>query len=304
MLMHAIDSYLAVRRTAGYDLTDREGFLRSFARFAAERGENHLRTETAIQWARLGSSPPQWDRRIKEIIRFARHVHAEDPRHEVPSQGIFGYHPRPQRTPFIWSPTDLCRLIEEASRLPPPGSIRPLTYAALFSLLAATGLRISEAMALQLDDIGLDGLLVRQTKFRKSRLVPLHKTATAGLERYLVHRRRIGGADEHLFVSDRGRPLRYPTVFAIFDRLRRTLDLGLGPGGSRPRIHDLRHTFAVRALEACPGNNEEIHRHILALSTYLGHANVADTYSYLHVTPQLMVAIAQVSEPFSKGDAR
>ena len=94
MLMQAIDSYLAVRRTVGYDLTDREGFLRSFARFADERGETHLRAETAIEWARLGSSPPQWDRRIKEIIRFARHVHAEDPRHEIPPQGIVAHPPQ------------------------------------------------------------------------------------------------------------------------------------------------------------------------------------------------------------------
>lgn len=304
MLMQAIDSYLAVRRAGGFDLFEREGFLRSFATFASERGETHVRTQSAIDWARLGSSPPQWDRRIKEVIRFARHVHAEDPRHHIPAQAIFGHFPRPQRTPFIYSDADLRRLIEEAFRLMPLGSIRPQTYGTLFSLLAATGLRISEAIALRLDSVSKDGLVIRNTKFRKSRLVPLHPTAEAGIERFLVHRRTVGGTATEVFVTEGGCPLRYRTVCGVFHRLLLKIGLRPRPGAPNPRIHDLRHRFAVRALETCPSGRERIHQHMLALSTYLGHANIADTYWYLRATPQLLLDLAQASESFAEGAAR
>lgn len=303
MLMHAIDAYLAVRRAAGYDLSERAGFLRSYARFAQTLGQTHVRGQTAIDWARLGSSPPQWDRRLKEVIRFARHVHAEDARHEIPPNGVFGHHPRRQRVPFIYSPQDLRRLVEEALRLPPVGSIRPHTYGTLFSLLAATGLRISEALSLRLDDVGEDGLVIRKTKFKKSRLVPLHDTAVAGIQRYLVPRRAVGGTEDHLFVTERGRPLSYRKVLDTFLALVQAIGLHPGPGLPGPRIHDVRHTFAVRAIEACP-DGHRVDRHMLALSTYLGHASVADTYWYLHATPQLMARIAESSETFARGGLR
>jgi len=304
MLMHDVERYLAGRRAVGYDLVDREGFLRSFAGFAAARRESRVRTDSAVAWARLGSSPAQCERRLAEVIRFARHVHAEDARHEIPPRGLFGHHAPRQRPPCLWSPAELRRLLDAASHLTPPGSLRPRTYVALFSLLAATGLRVSEALALRLGDLGPEGLTIRRTKFRKSRLVPLHDTAVAGLERYLVHRRRVGGSDDHLLVSERGRPLCYNTVSSVFQRLRRKVAPGPGPGGLLPRIHDLRHGFAVRALETCPRGRQSVGRHMLALSTYLGHVHVADTYWYLHVTPQLLADIAEASEAFVRGDAR
>ena len=302
MLMRAVDSYLAVRRATGYDLTDREWFLRSFARFAQERRETHVQAQSAIDWAGLGTNPPQRDRRLQEVIRFARHMHAEDSRHEVPAREVFGHHPTRQRPPFIYSPQDVHRLIEGASRLSPHGSIRPQTYRTLFSLLAATGMRISEALALTLDDLSADGLLIRQTKFHKSRLLPLHDTVVAGIEHYLTQRRKVGGTDDHLFVTERGRPLVYKAVLAVFYRMRRRIGLG-EPGRPSPRIHDLRHTWAVRALEACPGGRDRIHRHMVAVSTYLGHAHIGDTYWYLRATPQLLSNIAEASERFHQGGA-
>jgi integrase len=301
MLMQAVDSCLAVRRAAGYDLIDREWFLRSFARFSQARGESYIQVQSAIDWAGLGPNPAQRDRRLQEVIRFARHVRAEDSRHEIPPRGVFGYHPTRQRSPYIYSPRDIVRLLEEARRLSPRASIRPQTYHTLFSLLAATGMRISEALALKLDDVSAEGLLIRQTKFHKTRLLPLHDTAVAGIERYRTHRRKVGGVDDHLLVTEHGRPLVYKAVLPVFYRMRRRIGLDFGPGKRSPRIHDLRHTWAVRALEACPEGRDRIHRHMIAVSTYLGHAHIGDTYWYLRATPQLLAGIAQASERAATG---
>lgn len=189
-----------------------------------------------------------------------------------------------------------------ASRLGPSGSLRPHMYRTLFALLACTGLRISEALALQFGDITPNGLLIRKTKFHKARLVPLHETAVDGLEDYLIRRRRVGGADNHVFISLRGQGVRYYTVYETFRSLVQALGLEPETGRPSPHLHSLRHSFAVRVLEACPQGRDCINRHMLALSTYLGHSRVTDTYWYLETTPQLMVDIADACERFTKGE--
>jgi integrase len=194
------------------------------------------------------------------------------------------------------------RLLGAAARLPPTGSIRPTTYVTLLSLLFSTGLRISEALALKLEDVTTDGLVVRQSKFRKSRLVPLHSTAMEGLARYLTVRTRIGTPDRSVFISLRGSGLAYPTVCTTFLALSRSSGLRAGPGTPGCCLHDARHTFAVRSLESCRGRGaEEIARHILALSTYLGHAHPSDTFWYLHATRTLMQGIAAAGESLFGG---
>lgn len=301
MLTRAVASYLEVRRALGFRLCVPERLLRSFARFAAAREEVHVRAQTAIDWAALGTSAAQRARRLESVIQLARHVRAEDDAHELPPVGVFGPARRPRRPPFIFARADVGRLLAAASRLGPPGSLRPHTYRTLFALLAATGLRISEALALRLDDVTPDGLVIRQTKFRKYRLVPLHESAVVALGRYLAQRRSVGGCDTHVFVSCRGRPFAYITVFKTFRTLVRAIGLPPGPGGRTARLHDLRHTFAVRALEACPHDRDRITRHMLALSTYLGHSHVAHTYWYLEATPHLMGDIAATCEAFITG---
>lgn len=300
MLTQATQSYLAVRRTAGFTLVDTEFILRSFCRHAEAQGETHVVAQSVVAWAARASSPPQRDRRLRTLILFARYARAEDPRHEVPPADVFGRPRRRRPVPFIFSPTDIGRLVEQASRLGPPRSLRPRTYQTLFALLAATGLRISEALKLRLGDLTPDGLIIREAKFRKSRLVPLHDTVTAGLGRYLKHRLRVGTEDDYLFVSSAGRRLTYSPVFRTF---RSLVDaLGLAPQRSRkPRLHDLRHTFAVRALESCGTHRRHVGQHMLALSTYLGHVGVKHTYWYLQATPLLMTDIAQATERFVKG---
>ncbi|MCK4306117.1 MAG: tyrosine-type recombinase/integrase [Candidatus Eisenbacteria sp.] len=301
MLMKAVDSYLSIRRAAGFELEVPEYLLRSFARFATGHGETHVTTRTAIEWASQAPSLSQRDHRLKTVIRMARHLKAEDERHEVPPNGVFGYR-KTRRVPFLYTQTDINRLIQAASQLGPPGSLRPHTYSTLLALLSVTGLRISEALALCLGDVTADGLIIRRTKFQKSRLAPLHETTDAGLERYLVRRRRAAPTDDHVFISLQGTGLSRSGVQWTFRNLLKTIGLEPKPGGRRPRIHDLRHGFAIRVLEDCPEGRDNVGRHMLALSTYLGHANISDTYWYLEATPNLMRDIADASEAFLKGD--
>lgn len=301
MLMKAIDTYLGTRRAAGFELEVPEYLLRSFARFASERGEQHVRTATVVEWAGQAPSRGQRHHRLGTVTRFARYVQAEDGRHEIPPADVFGPK-RSRRVPFIYTQEDSKRLIRAASHLGPEGSLRPHTYSALLALLFSTGLRISEALALRSNDITPDGLVIRKAKFQKSRLVPLHQTAEEGLSRYLQHRKRVCCRNDHIFVSVRGRGLERSGVYWTFVNLLKSTGLDPGTGGRRPRIHDIRHTFAVRALRACPEGRDNIGRHMLALSTYMGHANISDTYWYLESTPHLMQDIQNACDVFLKGD--
>jgi integrase len=193
------------------------------------------------------------------------------------------------------------RLLHAAAQLTPSGSIRPATYTTLFSLITATGLRISEALKLQLPDMTNDGLLIRETKFQKNRLVPVHESTRQGLQHYLAIRQGTKTASSTIFISPRGVALPYSTVIRTFLCLVRSLGLREGPGVSGCRIHDLRHTFAVRSLEQCQGDRQAVARHIVALSTYLGHAHVSDTYWYLQATNTLLTDVASVCEALHQG---
>ena len=299
MLAQAVDDYLAVRRAAGFKLKSAERYLRYFVRFADARGETHVQAKSAIDWASEAKSEVERHRRYQCLIGFARFMHVEEPRHEIPPARVFcGYLPRP--TPYLFTDEELRRLIGAAAHLGPPGSLRPQTYKTLFTLLAVTGLRPAEAYALCRDDITHDGLTIRKTKFGKSRLVPIHESTRCALEHYLEQRARVGWDDAHVFVSLAGRPLSACLVSRLFRQLLRTAGLPERPG--RPRVHDLRHRFATRALEACSGSREHIGAHMLALTTYLGHAHVGSTYWYLESTPQLMTDIAARCEDFVWGE--
>ena len=289
MLMNDVDHYLALRRAAGFQLRVTEGLLRDFARTAAGVDPTHVRGTTAVTWAAKAPSLRQRDRRLKTVIQFARHLHAEDPRHEIPPGDVFAG-PRRRRVPHIFTANQVAQILAEAGRLGPAESLRPHTYRTLFGLLAVCGLRISEALGLELGDVTQDGLLIRQTKFRKSRLVPMHPSAWMAVNDYLRQRRRIVGDSPHLFVSLRGRQLAYSTAVSTFLTILRSIGLRAEAGATGPRLHDLRHTFAVRALESCP--LDHVASCMQAMSTYLGHAKLADTYWYLHATPQLMSGIA------------
>jgi integrase len=301
MLSDDVVRYVELHRSLGYKFRAQACLLRLFTALAAGRAEDLVHTQTAIVWAAEAPSAAQRRERLQIVRRFALWIQAEDVRHEIPPADAFGKAQRRRRMPHIYSPAEIGRLLRAAGQLAPAGSIRPTTYQTLLALLAATGLRVSEALALRLDDLTPSGLLVRQTKFRKSRLVPLHLTAQHGLARYLALRQKIGGADDSLFVSLRGGGLSYSRFVGVFLSLMRSIGLRGSPGTRGPRIHDLRHTFAVRSLEACVGSDKDVARHVVALSTYLGHAHPSDTYWYLEATPRLMQTIAHSGEAFFEG---
>ncbi|MFQ5853278.1 MAG: tyrosine-type recombinase/integrase [Candidatus Binatia bacterium] len=299
MLAQTVESYLKVRRACGFELKSEGNLLRSFAIFSDARGKHYVCSETAIEWAGSARSVHQRARRLGQVIRFARYVRAEDQSHELPP-AVFGSENRTRPIPYIFSQENIQRLVQAASQ---SGycSLRQKTYSTLFALLACTGLRVSEAIRLRFEDITPDGLVIRCSKFRKNRLVPLHETAQAGIERYLEHRRSYAPFDDHLFVSLRRKPLLHVDVETAFQTAVDKIGLQRGPGLPRITPHSLPHTFAVRALEACPDGRDRITKHMLALSAYLGHGTVSHTYWYLEATPDLMRNIAECCESFVMG---
>lgn len=287
-----VDRYLDLRRAMGFGMGVQGYLLRSFVQFAVLRGENHVRVQTAIAWAALAPSEGQRAKRIGEVRRFARFARAEDAFHEIPPNGVFVAR-KVRYAPFLFTDKHVLDLVCRAARLTPVGSLRPWTYCTLFSLLAVSGMRISEALALRLKDVTSDGLLIQQTKFRKSRLVPLHPTASRGLARYLDRRGAL--ENDAVFVSLRGTGLRYSTVNATFLRLVRAMGIHPGPGHEGPRIHDLRHRFALKVLEA-GAPSYAIDQRMLALSTYMGHAEIDSTFWYLHATPRVLTQVSDSCE--------
>ncbi len=294
MLSADVERYIELHLAVGYRFRGESDLLRHFARFAGD--EVLVRTQTVLAWASEGPSPAARRKRLVVVRRFCLRMQLDDARHELPPPDTFGPQP-PRRPPFILTQESIRALLERAGCLGPPGSLRPKTFATLFGLLSCTGLRISEALALRLDDISSDGLTIRCTKFHKSRLVPLHPSCRRALDKFLVARgHHARSSDTALFLTERSTGLRYPTVVAMFLQLVRDLGIHPGPGKPGPRLHDLRHAFAVRSLEQCEGDRKAVARHMLALSTYLGHAHPSSTYWYLQATPKLLAGVARQSE--------
>ena len=266
----------------------RRGLATHFSRTSAQRSS--------------GAAPEHRRSRLLTVRRFALAMHAENARHQVPAAEAVGRATTKRRAPYIYPPDEITRLLQAAAALEPTNSIRPIMYTTLLGLIAATGMRIAEALALQVDDVTADGLVIRETKFQKSRLLPLHETVRQALDGYLIARRDVPGGST-LFVSRAGRPLPYNSVRNVFLALLGRTGLRRAHAGRDPRIHDLRHTFAVRSLESCSHDRTAVARHIVALSTYLGHAHVTDTYWYLHATPVLMGQIAEAGEALLTGGA-
>lgn len=301
MLSDEVARYVDLKHSLGFKFRSQSNLLYSFARFSEELGERFVCTSCVLDWASQAPSPQQRRNRLLTVRRFALAAVAEDARHQLPPAGTFGNLEFKRIRPHIYSPSQIDDLLCAAASLGPEGSIRPVAYVTLFGLLAATGLRVSEALALRLDDLTTDGLEIRQTKFHKSRLVPLHETTWDALEKYLEIRSRLNTSHDSFFVSANGRSMNYSTVASNFRTLAGKAGLREKSGSPRARLHDLRHTFAVRSLEQCAESPRGIRRHMVALSTYLGHAHVTDTYWYLHTTPKLLRQIASAGEELKSG---
>ena len=297
MLKEDVQHYIALRRSTGFKLKESAKLLADYAAFAEEKGDRYVRTRTAISWASQASTPDMCYRRITDVIRLARHLRAEDVQHEIPPEGVFSSH-RTEFVPYIFTADEIARLIEAAYDVQKDEAlpVRREIYAVLFGLISVTGLRISEALELCVMDVQPNGILhIRKTKFGKSRLVPLHPSVVVVLGKYLALRRDVVADDDHLFLSEGKRKIYYSVAHRAFHEI---LDrAGIAPGRERrPRIHDLRHTFATRVLEQCGAGENAIARHAVALMTYMGHSNLRYTYRYLHRTPELLAEMANAAE--------
>lgn len=303
MLKNAVDTYLAVRRAAGFKLEDDAFYLYHFARFASAHGDTHVASQTAIAWAGQARSESQRATRLKIVIRFARFSRAADHNHEIPPDGVFCFQRR-RPTPYLYTEAEIQALMAATAQLSPAGSFRPLMYRTLIGLLASTGLRISEALGLRFKDIMADGLLIHQTKFGKSRIVPLHPTTRVALDEYLVERGKLVAFDDHLFISMRRRRMCREAIYRTFRELLAAAGLPRQPDRPRPRLIDFRHSFASNALVAGPDRRNHVGRHTLALMTYLGHASPRSTFWYLESSPALMDDIVRVCEQFIEENTR
>lgn len=303
MLIDDVHRYIRLRRALGFKLDKTDRYLEAFTRHAAANGDSHIRTATALAWtAAVSSTPGSRYRRLQEIADFARFLHAEDAAHEIPQHHHY-YRPCVRPAPYIYTSDELVRMLHAAANLrhQKPSPLRRHVHAMLIGLLAATGLRVSEALNLRLGDLLPGGVLhIRQTKFDKSRLVPMHASVVAALEAYLHVRAKVAGVDDHVFLTVGGRPMGLGTVHAAFHAILNKAKIA-PDRPRRPRIHDLRHTFATRALTQCAMRREDVARDFVALSTYLGHSEIRHTYWYLEATPHLMGDIAGAAEMLAAG---
>lgn len=296
-----VEAYLATRRAMGFDLRIAGRQLLAFARFADQTGHRGpLTIALAVRWGQSSRRAIRltWARRLQLLRPFMRYRAQFDPETEIVPSGLFGPVHR-RLVPHIYTEVEIRALLAAAAQLPPRAGLRlrPCTYVTLFGLLACTGLRISEALALTPTDVDLQraALTVRKTKFRKSRLVPVHPTTVVALTQYAEARRqRVSDQRiETFLLSDRGTPLDDRTVHYTFAKIRARLGW-IGRGGyTWPRIHDLRHSWICHALVRAYQQQQSVDHVIDVLSTYVGHASVSDTYWYVTAIPDLLALAGQ-----------
>jgi integrase len=292
-LRTSLVEYLALRRKLGFKLYDTGNQLHSFVSFAEQEAASFITTDLALRWATQPADclPAWWASRLSMVRCFARYRSASDSRTEIPPQGLlpYRYHRRP---PYIYSTDEITRLIKAAQQLHSPTGLRADTYSTMFGLLAITGMRVREAISLDRKDVDLQQelLTVRKSKFGKSRLVPVHQSTQRALRQYDLLRERICSRPKtsSFFVSEGGSRLTYCSVRRTFVRLSRQIGLRGPEDRHGPRLHDLRHGFAIRTLLSWYQAGFDVEQHMPKLSTYLGHAHVTDTYWYISAAPELL----------------
>ena len=292
-LRKAVENYLTMRRSLGFKLRDMGYNLRHFVSFMEQQRASIISTELALRWAQQPQDvhPAQWAARLSFVRSFARYWSATDPRTEIPPMGLLPYRTK-RATPYIYSNDEIHQILKAARNLPPLTGLRPWTYYSLFGLMAVTGMRISEVIRLDHADVDLkQGLLtVRLTKFSKSRLIPLHPSTVKKLKRYLHRRDELypRHPTARFFLSNQGTPLTDCMVRWTFVKLSRQIGLRKVGDSFGPRLHDLRHRFAVTTLLHWYQTGLDVEQRLPVLSTYLGHAHVTDTYWYLSAIPELL----------------
>lgn len=303
-LADALADYLAMRRTLGFELAAAGRYLPDLIAFVEGHGTDVLSVELALAWARrpVDARPVWWAKRLGLVRGFARYLHALDERHEVPLTDLLPV-PRGRPTPYLYSDADIDRLLAAARGLPLP--LQAATYTTLIGLLAVSGMRVGEAIGLDRDDVdhAAGVLTIRGAKFGKSREVALHPSTLAALDAYDRARRRHHPRPRTpaFLVSTVGTRLLYSDVQRMFARLVRTAGIVPHPGRPGPRLHDLRHSFAVRTLLDWYRAGLDVEARMHRLTTYLGHSDPVHTYWYLHAAPELL-ALAAVRQEREMGD--
>ena len=293
-LRQAVQEYLILRRSLGFKLRDAGKLLQAYVKFMEEQRAPYITTKLALAWAQQASAvqPAEWARRLSVVRIFARHRSATDPRTQIPPEGLLPYRPKRAR-PYLYSAQEIRCFLRAALSLPARGGLRPWTYHCLFGLLSVTGMRIGEARNLELQDVDLrTGVLtIRSGKFGKSRLIPLHASTRRVLADYLARRARKWAArpvSSYVFLSNWGNQLDGGEIRRTFYALSRRIGLRGRSDSHGPRLHDMRHRFAVMTLLRWYRAGKDVERKLPYLSAYLGHVHVSDTYWYLSAWPELM----------------
>jgi integrase len=307
-----LEEYVAARRSFGFDLSTSERVLRRFAEFAAAEGVNHVTADLFLRWKEHfgAANNNTWSARLGMVRGFAGWLQGIDPRTEVPPPGLVSGKLRRSR-PYIYSADQIAKIVTGAARLPSAYGLRGWTYSTLFGLIAVSGLRINEAISLDDADVDLSEavLLIKRGKNRKSRLVPLSACAAGRLSAYRTERSRILGTSyAPFFLLDSG--LRPTDCAARYNFAQVCQNIGLRTQqalhkhGRGPRIHDLRHTFAVRTITEWYRKGLDPDREMLNLSTYLGHSEPEHTYWYIEAVPELLqLACQRAEQSLTKGEA-
>jgi integrase/recombinase XerD len=293
-LREAANRYLTLRRGLGYTLKIEGRMLGQFVGYCEARGIDHVTVTAALSWATTPADADSswWAARLTVIREFARFHAALDDRTEIPPTDLLPRTGNDRTQPYLYSRAQITALVKAARTLVHP--LRAATFEALIGLMAATGIRTGEAMDLDGEDVDLDrGLLViRGSKFGKSRLVPVHATTVEQLATYRQRRDCLcpRPATTAFFLSSAGTRLNATSISKAFTPILKAAAITTPAGASRPRLYDLRHTFAVTTLTRWYAAGVDVGHLLPALSTYLGHVSPATTYWYLHACPQLMTA--------------
>ena len=294
-LRQELADYLALRRALGYRLARPEKLLGQFLDHLDQTGQVRITVAVALDWARLpvGSESNWWAYRLSVVRGFATYLHTLDPAHEVPAPDLLPQRPH-RASPYLYSDTEIAALLSATASLGTP--LRQATFATLIGLLAVTGMRVGEVIALDRGDVDLAAgwLVVRHGKFGKTRELALHPSTTQVLRRYQRLRDQFApatGASAFL-VSTAGTRLIYCNVHAGFKQLIAAAGLRPRSANCRPRIHDLRHSFAVAAMLAAYAAGQDGQTRLTLLSTWLGHVHPGSTYWYLSASPELMTTAA------------
>jgi integrase/recombinase XerD len=303
-LGQAAEEYLAVRRALGFKLRGHDRLLKDFIDHLERVGSTTVTTAAALQWAtgRADVSPVRWSQRLSVVRGFARHLQCLDPLTEVPPDDLLACR-RPRQTPYLFSDDDIARLLAAAVTLRP--ALRAATHETFFGLLAVSGMRVGEAIALDRADVDLtSGIInIKDAKFRKQRRLPLHDTTVMALRRYAEVRDRLCPHPKvaSFFVSTRGTRLLDVGVHDVFRQLVETPRLEPQPGAAGPRVHGLRHSFAVATMRDWHRDAADPAGKLPLLSAYLGHGDPAYTYWYLQASPELLSAATARLERWESG---